>query len=142
MATPDTEMTLSFTSNSRRSLILTLCAELNATLTANQHWERDATLHPWQATSDSFDGLPERVVDAVMDGWHETNRQLDEIECSGYMETDEGSRAWGFLAVHQSSPPIETYPIVDRVSVAVSGDIYQCEVRMRRAPVQMNDNNG
>lgn len=141
MATHDTETTLSFTSNSRRSLITTLCAKLNAALAASGQWEREPTLYPWQATSDSFERLPKRVVDVVMEGWHEANHQLDEIECSGYMETDEGSRAWGFIAVHQNSPPVEIHPIIDKVSVTVSGSTYQCEVRMHGVPVPMKDHN-
>lgn len=141
MPTNNLETTISITSNSRRALIADLCAELNAALTTDHPWERGSTLYPWQATATSFEELPARVLEAVLEEWGERDRQHGEIECSGYMETDEGSRAWGFLAVHENMPSRERRPIVDHVSVTVSAETCRFEARIRRIPIQSNEHN-
>jgi hypothetical protein len=131
--------TIEFESPDRRSLIVTLCRELNAVLTTEQPWEQGCVLHHWEASVPSFEALPKNVIDVALDAWESAGSRLDEIECSGYLETDDGARAWGFVAVRPNEAPVQRSPDVSSVELSQADRGYRLRVQITRLPHNSSD---
>lgn len=114
----------------RRALLARFCGELGRALAGDERWERDDTLVPWHATAATFEDLPARVLDAILDEWAETGDRLGGIEFSGYIETDHGPRAWGSVMVHGGRPR-ELVPDVEACTVEQVADGFRVEARLR-----------
>lgn len=114
----------------RRVLLARLCEEIGLALARGQRWERDDALVPWHASAATFEALPARVVEAILDEWAETGDRLGGIEFSGYLETDLGPRAWGCLTVHEGQPR-ELAPELEACTVELDGGGYRLEARLR-----------
>lgn len=134
MTRTESDITHSFMARDRRTLIATLCAALNDALAHNRAWERGSSLLPWQATAEAFESLPSRIMETVLDELNEPGARLQEIEFSGYLETDRGPRAWGFLAIRDGEQPGEGRVEVQDFRVAEHEAGYRCDYRLRRVP--------
>ena len=114
----------------RRVLLARLCDELGLALARGQGWEGDDSLVPWHASAATFEALPARMVEAILDELAETGDCLGGIEFSGYLETDHGPRAWGCLTVHEGRPR-ELAPELEACTVGPDGSGYRLEARLR-----------
>ncbi len=114
----------------RRALLARLCGELGRALGGDGGWERDDALVPWHASAATFEELPARVMDAILDEWAETGDRLGGIEFSGYIETDHGPRAWGSVTIHEGRPRV-LVPEVEGCTVEPAGDGFRVEARLR-----------
>lgn len=112
-----------------RALLAELLATLRADLGEAGEWERNATVLPWQATAPRFEDLPERVLAEVLAAWAELGGRLAELELSGYLQTDSGPRAWGYLAVREAEA--DQPPVVARVRVIRVEAGYRVEAALR-----------
>lgn len=95
----DPDTTITFTASGRHELIGALCDTLCEVLAPGATPDEAGTLVPWQATAATFEALPGRMIDAVLDELVAAGGSLASVEFSGYLETDEGPRAWGFIGL-------------------------------------------
>lgn len=126
------ESTITFVASDRRALVAHLCAGLRQALAPDQPWEGAEVVVPWHATAPTFEELPERVVRDVLDEWGEAGADLLSIEFSGYLETDDGPRAWGYLVLRETAAPAPC-PAIEGVTVVPTEAGYRCEAHVRRA---------
>lgn len=136
MHSNDERVEIDLTAPGRRELLAMLCAALNDTLSFPGAWESGCELHHWQATSPDFALLPELIIDAVLEAWSESRGRLDEVELSGYMDTDEGHRAWGFLALRPGQPQLEERPEVATIRVSETEGGFAVSASIRRSVVK------
>jgi hypothetical protein len=126
------EPSISFVATDRRAVVAHLCAGLRQALASDQPWAREEVVVPWHATAPTFTELPGRVVRELLAAWDEAEAHLLSIEFSGYLETDQGPRAWGFLVLHEGETP-PPCPRIDEVSVVETEAGYRCEVTIHHA---------
>lgn len=134
MTSDDLEQTIEIEALDRRSLVVMLCHELNRVLTTEQAWEQGCVLHHWEATASSFETLPADVIEVALEAWENADSRLDQIECSGYLETDEGVRAWGFVAVRPHQTRIQHRPNIDNIDLQRTENGYRFRARVTRQP--------
>lgn len=125
--TPDAPLVV--TAPTDRALLAELLAALRAEVCEAGEWGRDATVLPWQATASRFEDLPERVLAEVLAAWADLGGRLAELELSGYLQTDSGPRAWGYLAVRDVEA--DQPPAVARVRVTRVEAGYRVEAALR-----------
>ena len=97
--------TITFTAPGRHELIGALCDTLCEVLEPDAVPDQAGTLVPWQVTAPTFEALPGRLIDAVFGELAAAGGQLASVEFSGYLETDEGPRAWGFIGLAEGPVP-------------------------------------
>jgi hypothetical protein len=95
----DPDITITFTAADRHELIGALCDTLCEVLAPDATPEQAGALVPWQVTADTFEALPGRMIDTVLEELAASGGQLASVEFNGYLETDEGPRAWGFIGL-------------------------------------------
>jgi hypothetical protein len=130
MSIDTVEIHISVDTPDRRVLLARLCAELDHALARDERWERDDAVVPWHAAAPRFADLPARVVAAVLDEWEEVDACLAAVEFSGYLETEQGPRAWGCLTVHEGRPRTAR-PALDTLSVEEGAAGCRLEARLR-----------
>ncbi|HYH11135.1 MAG TPA: hypothetical protein VD789_02180 [Thermomicrobiales bacterium] len=96
MAANKTESTLSISAPGRRALVDRLCDALNDVLAGSSG--AGSVLLPWQATAATFADLPREIVTSVLAALEDESAHRGAVELGGYMETDQGSRAWGTVS--------------------------------------------
>jgi hypothetical protein len=129
--TDNTESIIAFEVPDRRALVALLCSRICETLAADRALGRATVLLPWQASAPTIEELPGRVIAELLAEWEEAGGHvLVEVELSGFLETDTGPRAWGYLALHEGEPH-PSRPEIDRVEVRPAGSGYRLEARIR-----------
>lgn len=116
----------------RRELVAMLCLTLSDALSHQDHWEEGCELRHWQVTVPEFESLPASIIDTIFDEWQESNERLDEVEFSGYLDTDEGHRAWGFLALRSDQVRVQGRPELERLELREIDDGYALKATLRR----------
>lgn len=129
---PDQRVEIDISAARPRELVTTLCAALNHGLSRHDHWEAGCALYPWQASVQAFDLLPAAIINVVFDEWSDATERLDEIELSGYLDTGEGHRAWGFLAYRTGEPRIEDRPVLEALQLEEADGAYHLTATILR----------
>lgn len=126
-----TESTISISAPDRRGLIERLCVSLNDVLASGGGAEFGGTLLPWQATTAAFADLPREIVATVYGAVDDEDARLGVLELGGYLETDQGSRAWGTVALRDGEPGADTWVDVDSIGVEESETGLRLELTVR-----------
>lgn len=128
----------------RRELVARLCLALNEALTPRDHWQRGCEIRHWQVAVARFDALPAEIIEAVLEEWSESRGRLEEVEFSGYLDTAEGHRAWGFLAVRagERGEPERFYLEQVALDEANDGFALTATIRRRAMPDEPASANG
>lgn len=106
----------------RRELVARLCLALNEALAPADDWASGSEIRHWQVAVVDFGDLPAGIIEAVLEEWSESGGRLDEIEFSGYLDTEDGHRAWGFLAVRGEEPRERERPKLEQARVEETED--------------------
>lgn len=114
----------------RRDLLARFCTELGRALAGNEVWDGGGSVVPWHVSASEFDALPARLAETIFAEWDESGGQLAGIEFSGYLETDQGPRAWGSLMVRDDLPR-GRIPELLSCTVGRAGDGYRLNARLR-----------
>lgn len=133
MSPIDERVDIDITAPRRRELLVLLCAALNDSFSHQGRWEAGCELRHWQATVPTFERLPRTIIDTVLDEWSESGARLDEVELSGYLDTEDGHRAWGFLALRVGQPRGEVRPKVEQVQMSGDEGRYEVRASIRRS---------
>jgi hypothetical protein len=112
----------------RHTLVLGLVDRLRALLRDTGEWGSGATVVPWQASAEAFDQLPREVLGTLVDAWEHHGGRCVDLELDGYLETDNGPRAWGTVVMRDDLPPARQPMRLDRAKVAENGGRYHLEV--------------
>lgn len=128
----DEQVELRMSAPRRRELVAMLCQALNEKFCHRDGWERGRELRHWQVTADRFEDMPGKVIEAVFNEWADSEQRLDEIEFSGYLDTDDGHRAWGFVAVCVTGSNGVAPPILQGVELQERDGGYELRASIRR----------
>ncbi|CAN5638796.1 hypothetical protein BH23CHL3_BH23CHL3_02650 [soil metagenome] len=122
MSHADEQIRIDISASRRRELVARLCLALNEELTAADDWASGCEIRHWQVAVADFLDLPAGIIEAVLEEWSESGDRLDEIEFSGYLDTGDGHRAWGFLAVRGGEAHAREYPRLERATTEETED--------------------
>lgn len=144
MSHTDEQIRIDISVPRRRELVARLCLALNEALAPADDWTSGSEIRHWQVAVADFGDLPAGIIEAVLEEWSESGGRLDEIEFSGYLDTEDGHRAWGFLAMGAGERGEHGHPYLEQISVAETEDGYTLMATMgRRAlPDEHSDAHG
>lgn len=127
------ESTISFSAPDRRELIEGLCIALDDALAVHDGVEEGGELIPWQATAESISDLARDIVRLVLDTLDDEGAQLGSLELGGFLETDQGPRAWGTVALRHGEERESARIDIESISVKESDTGWRFEARVVNA---------
>ena len=126
------EQTIAIEAPDRRALIERFCLALGDALAAGEDTAA-GTLVPWQVSAATFEDLPAEILATVTAILEEEGQALASIEPGGYLETDDGSRAWGTVALRDGdADPGKATEVID-LRFGTTADGLTLEVILRGA---------
>lgn len=132
MIQADQKVEINISASRRRELVALLCVALDDALSRHDNWETGCELCHWQATVPAFELLPATIIETIFNEWSDSGERMDEIEFSGYLETDDGPRAWGFLALRKDQPRLEERPLLENLQLFEQDGLYQLKATIQR----------
>ncbi len=136
MTQADERIEMEIAASSRRELVAKLCLALNDAFSHRDQWEEGCEIHHWQVTASDFNALPAQIIHTVFNEWSDADERLDEVEFSGYLDTEDGHRAWGFLALRGGQVRVQGRPHLERLHVEEADDRYALTATLRRTSPQ------